>query len=58
MGNPNNAKSGHENIIITKAGKRGVIVAGVNLGTFPNDEEAIKARDEYRAKHNMRKART
>ena len=49
--------SGLQNIKITPFGNYAVFVASVYLGTFKDRDIAIKRRDEYRAKHNLQKAK-
>ena len=49
--------SGLQNIKITPEGSYCVFVISDYLGTFKDRDLAIKRRDEYRAKHNLPKAK-
>lgn len=46
--------SGLNNIKITPEGSYAVFVSSDYLGTFKDRLKAIKVRDEYRAKNNMK----
>ncbi len=49
--------SGLQNIKITPEGSYAVLVRFDYLGAFRDRNLALKVRDEYRAKHNMQKAK-
>lgn len=49
--------SGLQNIKITPHGCYAVFVVSDYIGTFKDRDIAIKRRDEYRAKHNLQKAK-
>lgn len=49
--------SGHENIRTMKSGNHRVTIFTDHLGTFKDINIAIKVRDDYREKNNLRPAK-